>query len=396
MRALKLSILFAICAIIIPLGIRTFADDPPRTPPPTTKITASYGSTHTVASFADAERKFSDHEGRLATERTDKLELNIELGIIHKGIGGDRSGLNDAAAGIGITVIAGGKLELAAVVALANKILNLLDEGKDFDIHLTFINKWAEIESNDQDIANAFSDRDLFYELYEDWWIYENGPNNPVPPKHNEDSLSSMQTRIPPIGVRCGGACNDWWYNGSNWFLDGDTYPATDPVTGRVGVSASLSEMSTLAEAHKKTCEGCNVAYWTCRDSEERKHKVLYCHKKIEKYTYDQLGGNWGWFSLGICGESYRRCDDPKKKQVHRYNYVSGYNSEEYGGYYIASYRSQSPSNHGSGSGITTPPAVSIYGRNGVGFSSNAFDVSPRCDTCVDNSSNCPDSDTNH
>jgi hypothetical protein len=100
------------------------------------KQVRSVGSTHTVASFADAERKFSDHEGRLATERTDKLELNIELGIIHKGIGGDRSGLNDAAAGIGITVIAGGKLELAAVVALANKILNLLDEGKDFDIHL--------------------------------------------------------------------------------------------------------------------------------------------------------------------------------------------------------------------------------------------------------------------
>jgi hypothetical protein len=54
MRALKLSILFAICAIIIPLGIRTFADDPPRTPPPTTKITASYGSTlHSALLISD-------------------------------------------------------------------------------------------------------------------------------------------------------------------------------------------------------------------------------------------------------------------------------------------------------------------------------------------------------
>lgn len=65
MHALKISILFAICAaIVIPLGFFTFAADPPSP----TQITASYGSTHTITSLDSAERKYSDHESRLDKE----------------------------------------------------------------------------------------------------------------------------------------------------------------------------------------------------------------------------------------------------------------------------------------------------------------------------------------
>ncbi len=46
--------------------------------------------------------------------------------------------------------------------------------------------------------------------------------------------------------------------------------------------------------------------------------------------------------------------------------------------------------------GTTDPPAVSIYGPNGVGFADDAFDNSPNCDSCVCGRRSCPDAGTNH
>ncbi len=63
-------------------------------------------------------------------------------------------------------------------------------------------------------------------------------------------------------------------------------------------------------------------------------------------------------------------------------------------GYYFSSYSANAATPHGKGT--TTPPAVSIYGPNGVGFASDAFDKSPDCDTCICGNLACPDARANH
>ena len=352
MRAFKLSILFSICAaIVIPLSI-LIADDPP----PTTTITTSYGSTYTIRNIGESKDEFTDHEGRLTVERIDKIELLAKVGVIQKGVNKDISGLRDAAQGVGITVVAGNRPDVAAIMALAKQILKMLEEGQDFEIYLKFIDKWAEIEANNQDIANAFSDRDKFFELYKAWWIYENGSNNPVPTKHEKQTLKQLQAGIPPIGVRCGGSCNAWWYNGSDYFMDGDTWSVTDPQTGVGGTSASLKDMSSLATNHKTTCAGCGVGYWTCSSLDSAKHQKVYCNKDIIQTYQSSLTTT----KLGKCGESYYRC--LPTDGVHQYVFRS-----DKGNVKIKSLHSGAKK---------SPLSSSIYGPNGTGLPSTASTVS--------------------
>ena len=89
--------------------------------------------------------------------------------------------------------------------------------------------------------------------------------------------------------------------------------------------------------------------------------------------------------------------DDTTKKEVHRYSVNYAFNDNIYAdvmGYYFSSYSANAATPHGKGT--TTPPAVSIYGPNGVDFASDAFDKSPDCDTCICGNRSCPDARSNH
>ncbi len=116
MRALKLSTIavIAILAIVIPLGLITFADDPP----PTTQITASYGSTFTIDSLDAAENQWDIHEGRIDTERIDGIELKNQADVLYMGGTGNKSGLEDLVVNIAATLAAGNILKLALRLSL--------------------------------------------------------------------------------------------------------------------------------------------------------------------------------------------------------------------------------------------------------------------------------------
>ena len=386
----RLSTILAISIVGLLIGIMISADN---TPGPFT-VETSDGTIFTINDRDRAHQEWNTHENYLRDDRMNMSDLIYEKDILQKGVSGDRSGLDDAIQGVGITVIAGKRPDLAALAALARKVLDMINEGKRFDIYLDFISKWAEIESKNQDIANSFSDRDKFWSVLAEFEGFERK-------KQNEGDLSSMQTSIPPIGVRCGGACNDWWYNDSWWYenvlLAGKDYmsPVTDPFTGVVGTRASTSELSSLATSHKDICDGCSDEYWICKTLDVWKHEPLYCGKSITWYTYDSLSGKWGRYSLGICGASYRRCDDPKKTAVHHYRPIMQGGQDSWGnwGYYISSYRGDTPDAHGKGSKSAT---ASINGPNGSGISPDRMDKSPNCDSCMDGSRFCPDASTGH
>lgn len=400
MRAFKLSMLtvIAICVFVIPISIITFADNPPTT----TQITTSYGSTWTIENFDESFGTYDNHESRLSTQIREGDKLVNQKNVLELGINGDTSGLENMIANITATLASGQKPAIGITTAFVTSVLNTLNENGRFSVYLDFINKWSEIDQNNEDIANAMNDRDAFYDLFSEWWIYKKGPNNPVPPKDNTRSLADYQTGIPPIGVRCGGACNVWWYNGSDYILSGDYEgtssigPPRDPHTGVVGISALLSEMAALAIAHKTTCDGCYEGYWTCNESQNKEHQVLYCGKPIEYWMYDSLSGKSVWSSVGICGASYRNCDDPTKKIAHRYMGVSAYGLDSQGNYgiYQTGYKAASSTAHGQGT--TTAPSVSIHGVNGVGVSENRIDQTPNCTKCVDSSRFCPNASTKH
>ncbi len=91
MRAFKLSTIavIAIFAIAIPLGILTFADDPPPT-----QITTSSGSRHMVESFSDAETKWGNAETRINKEISDGIKLNNQANFLEKGVNRDKAGLS--------------------------------------------------------------------------------------------------------------------------------------------------------------------------------------------------------------------------------------------------------------------------------------------------------------
>ncbi len=344
MRALKISMLFAICAaIVIPLGFFTFAADPPSP----TQITASYGSTHTITSLDSAERKYSDHESRLDTELRDALALTNQRRVIHQGLSGDTSGLRSLAVSLGTGLLAGKTPYIGLTAAFVNSILAHASTsgsfGLDYDLFVLEIDKQAEILENNGHIFNAYSDRDKFYEAYEAWWIHTNGPDNPVPPKRNIGSLKSFQTYVPPRYLQCKAKCETVWVD-DRWGLT-DLWGYNDYWSPKLPFHdlevVPLSEMTSKATGdHLDTCAGCSDEYWSCKDKQVKDHEVLHCHKPIEYYGYDRLSGRWGWFTIKLCGETYRKCDDPKKKGVHRYNMKRESGTDRYGrqGYYIKSY----------------------------------------------------------
>ncbi len=147
---------------------------------------------------------------------------------------------------------------------------------------------------------------------------------------------------------------------------------------------------------HFETCGGCNQSYFTCIQKDFEKHQILYCGVEIRFNTTDTPAANrpWHWHTLGICGAEYRRCDDPKKKGVHSYKAISALNPDPYIGYYLKNYKAMAESPHRKGT--TTPPAVSIYGPNGVGLPESELDKSSYCGSCIDGHDNCPDALTNH
>jgi len=150
------------------------------------------------------------------------------------------------------------------------------------------------------------------------------------------------------------------------------------------------------AKQDLETCGDCSVEYWSCNDKEEKAHELLYCGKPIEYYMYDSLSGNWGYYSVGTCGDTYRRCDSPAKKISHRYQAVMLGGTDSYGnwGYYVSSYQGATATAHGNGT--TTKPSVSINGPNGVGVSSHRIDKTPNCSVCMDGSSYCPNASSSH
>ncbi len=374
----------------------TFADDPPPTPP----ITTSYGSTWTIETFDQSVNALNKSETRINARVTDGIELRNQANsdAYKMGMKGDKAGLETLIANITATLAAGKKPAIGITVAFVTGVLNNLKLGGKFGVYLDWLNKWGKIEANNQEITNAVSDHDMFYELFEKWWVHKEGPNNPVPGKDNTRSVSSMQTPIPALGVRCAGACNAWWYNDSWYFesmLSGGAGSITDPITGVTGTRVSTSELSDLATSHQTGCDGCGDGYWTCREEQVKEHQVLYCGKSITWYTYDRLSGKWGKYSLGICGASYRGCDDPQKTAVHHYRPVMQGGQDSWGnwGYYITSYRGDPLTAHGSGSKSAT---ASINGPGGSGIPPGRMDDSSNCDKCMDSSRFCPDASTRH
>ncbi len=388
-------LILAMCVIVIPLATPSFAHELP-----SVNIPTSYGSTHTITTFDETYTAKTDHDLKLLTARFELSLLIYEKDAIQKGLDRDRSGLRDAAKGVGIPLLAGKKPGLAGIIVLVDKISDLLDEGKHFEIYLEFIDKWVEIDAQNNKIAGAYSDRDKFYEEYAKRWRhkYENdNPPNPVPPKNDLDDLSTMQQNIPPIGVRCGGACNDWWHNREYTLSDIGNAEWTalgiplirDPITRVIGTEAPLNMLAEYATIHQACCLGCSDTYWTCRPRDVDKHEVKYCKIKI---TYRP--GIVGMKVLGVCGKPYRKCDDPATKADHVYVPYYSFTTDYRGRYVywvsgIRGYKSN------CGGGDTTAPPVSVYGPNGVGFI-NDPDQTPNCDMCYDGSPNCPQAATHH
>ena len=293
--------------------------------------------------------------------------------------------------------------------AIDEKNTSAIDEKfRDFLLATAFLNVHGQLEA----YGNALKMADEHIDKVQMWAVINNEvtvhrrelyeAEQPAIEEYNEVStiIDTFNCHHPLDEIGKPAAIADlhypqtgtyWWncfgtkyHNGGCMIVYNTPYAARDDHYVQCGSSNDPLNLYCIG--------GCGDRFYSCNDRHKETHGVLYCTQNITYYTYDRLSGNWMWISLGVCGETYRRCT--AMRGIHKYNHVWTYNSEEYGGYYISSYSPQSPSNHGSGA--TTPPAVSIYGPNGVGFRSNAFDVSPRCDTCADNSSNCPDADTQH
>ncbi len=366
------------CAVILCISFAADEELPPL------DITTSSGSRHTIATFADAERKWGIFEGKLTTARSELTGLKLDLNIIQMGIDGEVEKLEKIKASAKTFMVAGKQYGGAVFVGI---IIDLFNAGNTYELNLKKINKYAEIASKNVDIATAFSDREKFYAEYVKRWEHKHGPNNSAEQRTNEGSLASMQESIPPLAVYCGGGCGDWWYDINH----------AESYMGRPrGRGVFLFELIDSAKSHETTCKGCREDYWTCNTIQDKKHELLYCGKPIEYYMHDSLSGTWAYFSVGQCGDSYRGCDDPKKKISHQYSAVMLGGTDSFGnqGYYVASYKGNPPTAHGKGS--DTAPSVSINGPNGVGVDENRIDKTPNCDTCMDGSRFCPNASTRH
>lgn len=375
----RLLILLAICVIAIPIGLFTFAQQ-------SVTIETSDGQTVTITNAAQAHREWNTAENDLGGYLINMATLVNERDAIQYSIDRNTSSLDDMAKGLGLAAILGKRPDVAAVMLFAAELLEDMNNNiKNYKLKLKLIDKYVEIQIKNSEIANAYSDRDKYHAALATFEGYERE-------KSNKGSLSSMQQSIPPLGAACaGGGCGDWYYDETYYeFYHGQT------LSGRYGTPVPLSSVREYAERHLTTCDGCSDEYWSCVDSQEREHEVLYCSKSIEYYMYDSLSGNWDWISVGTCGDTYRRCDSPTKKISHRYQAVMLGGTDSYGnwGYYVSSYQGATATAHGSGT--TTKPSVSINGPNGVGVSSHRIDKTPNCSVCMDGSSFCPNASSSH
>ena len=369
----------AICVIALPIGILTIADD---TPGPIT-IETSYGITFTITDVTDAEVKWNTHESYLRDAKERMRDRKEERNIIEKGYNGDKSGLEAAALPVVVATVQSKRPDAAAVILLAKEILEDLNKGRTFEIAVKLINKYSEIDALNREITNDISDRNKFHEALA---AFE-GRTRPYQVK---DTLDEMLVAIPLIYLGCsGGGCGDWYYDVRNI-----EYYSGITIGGKYGIPLPLSLITMRATNHQTSCAGCSESYWTCREKELKEHQQLYCGKDITWYTYDSLSGKWGTFSLGVCGATYRRCDDPKKTAVHHYRPVmlSGEDSWGNSGYYISSYRADPPTAHSG----NTSAAGSINGPAGSGIPAGRMDNSPNCDSCMDGSRFCPEASTKH
>ena len=266
---------------------------------PPVDITTSGGSTHTISTLDDAERKWNIYEGKLLTANQEMQKLKYERDIIDAAIRKDRQELKKFKT---VTIlVAGRQIGFAAAV---NAIVDLLDNGNTYEMGLQRISKYASIRSQNSAIANAFSDRELFYAEYARRWRHVNSESNPVPPRTNKGTLESMQVGIPMLGADCNNACGTFYYDS----LHIEYYSG---FSG--GIPTSLGSIPTYAKSyHHTSCTGtasCSDGYWTCDGIESggtARHLLRTC-----KIQGRQWNSGTSSYDTVTCNMEYRNCDNP-------------------------------------------------------------------------------------
>lgn len=242
-----LFILLSVCAIALPIGILTIADD---TPSPI-HIETSYGQQITITDTAQAHREWNSHENTLDNAKDRMTKRKEERDVIDKGISGDKSGLEDLLLPVVIAGTIGKRPDIAASLLLAKEVLKMLEGGKTYELHLMLIDKYAEIQSLNYEIDSLFSDRNKFHEAL----AHFEGFTRPYQVK---DSLDEMKEYIPPLGAECGGNCGDWYYDYNHY-----EYYSGYRRNGVKGTPTELAMITTYAALHKDYCNGCSDEYWT-------------------------------------------------------------------------------------------------------------------------------------
>ncbi|MDE0637798.1 MAG: hypothetical protein OXI43_18325 [Candidatus Poribacteria bacterium] len=377
--------LLAICAIALPLCIFTVAAD--TTPncdvctsgcsacPPV--VETSDGRTVVLTDVGQAHDEWTAAEGYLDDALDQMHDLKHDLEAIDKAIAGDTSGLEDLLTSMTALAIAGRRPDIGATVLLIKTLLTDIEAGrKKYDLELQRIDKYAEIKSKNQEITDKYSDRDKFHSALSQ---LEGFTRN----KQNTGELNDMLVAVPQISVACIG-CGDWYYDNNHFeFFSGQIH------NFKRGIGVPLSALTSKATSHKVSCLGCGDEYYSCRPKEVEEHQVLYCQKEIV------YGGLLNKVLINVCGNPYRNCDDPPKKQIHWWFPVYSYGVSS-GGFYVSWISGYTGTPTKCGKGATEPPNVSVFGPNGVGWHESDIDATPNCDQCLDGSEDCPGADTNH
>lgn len=369
--------LISICMIALIVGIITIADD---TPSPII-IETSYGQTITITDEAKAHREWNTHETNLENTKSRMGGKVSEKDAIDHAINGDEDGIRSLIVNIGSTILSGKKPKIGISTVFADELIKKMNDVPTYDLELDLIDKWSDIDKLNGEIADAFSDRNAFHSALAEFEGFER-------PYQVKDSLSDMQQDIPPMGAECSGNCGDWYFDIRYWGYYAMFLPH--------GIPSDISLITINARSHERWCKGCDDKYHWCNEKQRKDHQLQYCGKPIEYWMYDSLSGKSVWSSVGICGASYRNCDDPTKKITHRYMGVSAYGLDSQGNYgsYQTGYKAAIATTHGQGT--TAAPSVSIHGVNGVGVSENRIDQTPNCTKCVDGSRFCPNASTKH
>ena len=311
-------IIFATIAIFVitfQLGIMPLADDDTIGSIP---ITTSNGTDIEILNQNQAHNWWNSSEISLQNAISRMQERKAELNVLIKGFNGDTIGLGTILVEIGATLASGGNPTSTITREWVNSIINMSRRGERKALYLKVLEKYAEIDALNTELANKFSDRNKFHDAFEQFQGSESD-------FLVQGELSAMQLTIPHLNVMCQGDCGNWWYNAqfqtaalANPQSMGVVLVGTDLVSNRfqgskVGLRVETSELATYATSHQTTCDGCSDPYWTCRPTELKEHQVLYCGLEIELYFSVPYTPSWT-NKLGICGESYRRCGRYDKK----------------------------------------------------------------------------------